>query len=86
MYQELMNALDEAGENDACVVTVLTGCREYYCSGNDLRNFTRIPPEGPQKMANDAQKVLKYVSRSIFFCIVIPQSSVYSFLLATSIL
>ena len=62
-----MNALDEAGENDACVVTVLTGCGEYYCSGNDLGNFTRIPPEGPQKMANDAQKVLKYVSRSISF-------------------
>nr|XP_058972975.1 enoyl-CoA delta isomerase 2-like [Pocillopora verrucosa] len=54
MYQELMTALDEAGKNDACVVAVLTGSGEYYCSGNDLGNFTRIPPEGPQKMANDS--------------------------------
>ena len=55
MYQELMTALDEAGKNDACVVAVLTGSGEYYCSGNDLGNFTRIPPEGPQKMANDGK-------------------------------
>ena len=30
-----MTALDEAGKNDACVVTVWTGSGEYYCSGND---------------------------------------------------
>lgn len=65
MYQELMTALEEAGKNDACVVAVLTGSGNYYCSGNDLSNFTRIPPEGPQKMANDARKILKYVSNSM---------------------
>ena len=85
MYQELMTALDEAGKNDACVVAVLTGSGEYYCSGNDLGNFTRIPPEGPQKMANDARKVLKYVSSSMSFPVSqIPQSFVY--LWATSFL
>ena len=85
MYQELMTALDEAGKNDACVVAVLTGSGEYYCSGNDLGNFTRIPPEGPQKMANDARKVLKYVSNSMSFPVSqIPQSSIY--LWATSVL
>ena len=85
MYQELMTALDEAGKNDACVVAVLTGSGEYYCSGNDLGNFTRIPPEGPQKMANDARKVLKYVSSSMSFPVLqIPQSFVY--LWATSVL
>ena len=45
------------GKYYACVVTVWTGSGKYYCSGNDLENFTRIPPEGPQKMANDAWKV-----------------------------
>ena len=68
----------------------ITFCRiksgEYYCSGNDLRNFTRIAPEtNPQKTANDAQKVLKYVSNSMSFPVSkIPQSSVY--LWATSVL
>ena len=59
MYQELMTALDEARKNDACMVTVMTGSGEYYCSGNDLGNFTRIPP------TNDAWKVLKYGSSSM---------------------
>lgn len=59
MYQEFMTALDEAGKNDACVVAMVTGTGDYYCSGNDLSNFTRIPPEGPQKMASDARQILK---------------------------
>ena len=54
-----MMALDEAGKNDACVVAMVTGTGDYYCSGNDLSNFTRIPPEGPQKMAQDARAILK---------------------------
>ena len=59
MYQELMTALEEAGKNDACVDAMITGTGDYYCSGNDLSNFTRIPPEGPQKMASDAKEILK---------------------------
>ena len=59
MYKEFMTALDEAGKNDACVVAMVTGTGDYYCSGNDLSNFARIPPEGPQKMARDGRDVLK---------------------------
>ena len=66
MYQELMTALDETGKNDACADAVLTGSGEYYCGENGLGNFTRIPPEGPQKIGNNARKGLKYVSGSIF--------------------
>ena len=66
MYHEFMTALDEAGKNDACVVAMVTGTGDYYCSGNDLSNFTRIPPEGPQKMASDARQILKYVPLLFF--------------------
>ncbi|KAL9974342.1 hypothetical protein ACROYT_G011366 [Oculina patagonica] len=68
MYQEFMTALDEAGKNDACVVAMVTGTGDYYCSGNDLSNFSRIPPEGPQKMANDARYTLRdFVAHFIDF-------------------
>lgn len=68
MYHEFMTALDEAGKNDACVVAMVTGTGDYYCSGNDLSNFTRIPPEGPQKMASDARQILKkFVAHFIDF-------------------
>ena len=65
VYQESMTTLN--GKYYACVVTVWTGSGKYYCSGNDLGNFTRILPEGPQKMANDAWKVFKYVRGSMSF-------------------
>lgn len=68
MYQEFMTALEEGGKNDACVVAMVTGTGDYYCSGNDLSNFTRIPPEGPQKMARDAREILKkFVAHFIDF-------------------
>ncbi|XP_068698420.1 enoyl-CoA delta isomerase 2-like [Montipora foliosa] len=68
MYEEFMMALDEAGKNDACVVAMVTGTGDYYCSGNDLSNFARIPPEGPQKMAQDARAILKkFVAHFIDF-------------------
>ena len=85
VYQESMTTLN--GKYYACVVTVWTGSGKYYCSGNDQGNFTRILPEGLQKMANDAWKVFKYVRGSMSFPLSqILQSSVYSFLWATSVL
>ena len=61
MYQEVKAALEAAGQDDRVVCTVLTGAGDYYCSGNDLSNFTQIPPEGPQKMAADAKEILRWV-------------------------
>ncbi|TSK16036.1 NEDD4-like E3 ubiquitin-protein ligase WWP1 [Bagarius yarrelli] len=67
MYNELIEALDLAGKNDS-VITVLTGSGDYYCSGNDLNNFTKIPEGGPEKMAKDAGALLKrYVKAYIDF-------------------
>ncbi|XP_074204139.1 enoyl-CoA delta isomerase 2 isoform X1 [Camelus bactrianus] len=50
MYQDIMLALQAASKDDS-VLTVLTGNGEYYCSGNDLTNFTDIPPGGPEEKA-----------------------------------
>lgn len=59
MYQEVQHALQTAGKEGSVVVTVITGAGEYYCSGNDLSNFAQIPPEGPQKLAAEAKKILQ---------------------------
>jgi peroxisomal 3,2-trans-enoyl-CoA isomerase len=59
MYQEWIDALEDAANDKSCVLTVVTGAGDYYCSGNDLSNFAKIPPEGPEKMARDGRNVLK---------------------------
>ncbi|XP_075128280.1 enoyl-CoA delta isomerase 2 [Leptodactylus fuscus] len=67
MYKEIGLALDEAAKDDS-VITVLTGHGDYFCSGNDLNNFTNIPPEGKEKMANDSAVILEaFVSKFIDF-------------------
>ncbi|KAG8442441.1 hypothetical protein GDO86_011285 [Hymenochirus boettgeri] len=67
MYEEIVDALEEA-EKDESVFAVLTGYGDYFCSGNDLNNFTNIPPEGKEKMANDSAVILeKFVSKFIDF-------------------
>uniref|UniRef100_A0A672S5Z1 Enoyl-CoA delta isomerase 2, mitochondrial-like n=1 Tax=Sinocyclocheilus grahami TaxID=75366 RepID=A0A672S5Z1_SINGR len=45
MYNELIEALDLAGKDDS-VITAITGSGDYYCSGNDLNNFTKSPEGG----------------------------------------
>ncbi|XP_053570672.1 enoyl-CoA delta isomerase 2 isoform X2 [Bombina bombina] len=67
MYSELVRALEAAGKDES-VITVLTGLGDYFCSGNDLNNFTNIPPEGKEKMAKDAAVLLEgFVSSFIDF-------------------
>ncbi|CAH2284224.1 enoyl- delta isomerase 2, mitochondrial isoform X2 [Pelobates cultripes] len=67
MYKEIGQALEEAGKDES-TITVLTGRGDYFCSGNDLNNFASIPPEGKEKMANDAAVVLEaFVSKIIDF-------------------
>jgi peroxisomal 3,2-trans-enoyl-CoA isomerase len=68
MYREVRAALEAAGGDEGVVCAVLTGAGDYYCSGNDLANFTQIPPEGPQKMAAEAREILReFVSTFIKF-------------------
>ncbi|XP_072929139.1 enoyl-CoA delta isomerase 2 isoform X2 [Hemitrygon akajei] len=67
MYEEIMKALKQAA-NDDSTLTVMTGSGDYYCSGNDLSNFTNIRPEGMEQMSTDAAALLKrYVSHYIDF-------------------
>ena len=40
MYNELIEALKEADNNPNILMVVLTGAGDYYCSGNDLTNFS----------------------------------------------
>lgn len=71
MYDEWCAALDEAGKDDATSIAVLTGAGDYYCSGNDLSNFTKVTDLSPasiQKMAEGASvRLNKYVSAFIDF-------------------
>ncbi len=38
---------------------VSEGSGDYYCSGNDLNNFTKIPEGGLQKMAEESGELLR---------------------------
>ncbi|XP_072366103.1 enoyl-CoA delta isomerase 2 isoform X1 [Scyliorhinus torazame] len=67
MYEEIMTALEQAAKDDS-TLTVMTGSGDYYCSGNDLSNFTDIGTEGlEQKSKNSAELLKRYVSHYIDF-------------------
>lgn len=40
MYNELIEALNQADKDPKVLMCVVTGSGDYYCSGNDLTNFT----------------------------------------------
>ncbi|XP_006870608.1 PREDICTED: enoyl-CoA delta isomerase 2, mitochondrial [Chrysochloris asiatica] len=50
MYHEIMHALDAAGKDDSAFA-VFTGNGDYYCSGNDLNNFTNVLPDEVEEKA-----------------------------------
>ncbi|XP_019897127.1 enoyl-CoA delta isomerase 2, mitochondrial isoform X2 [Esox lucius] len=67
MYNEIIKALEQAGKDES-VITVITGSGDFFCSGNDLTNFTKIPEGGISKMAKDAGELLRaYVQAFIDF-------------------
>ncbi|XP_036934793.1 enoyl-CoA delta isomerase 2, mitochondrial isoform X1 [Acanthopagrus latus] len=67
MYNEIIAALEQAAKDDS-VLTVLTGAGDFYCSGNDLTNFTKIPEGGVEEMARKGGDLLrKYVKAYIDF-------------------
>lgn len=45
--------------SEVFVFILSAGNGDYYCSGNDLNNFTNIPPGGIEKMAKDAAILLE---------------------------
>ncbi|KAK1875404.1 Enoyl-CoA delta isomerase 2 mitochondrial [Dissostichus eleginoides] len=67
MYNDIIAALDQAAKDDS-VITVITGAGDFYCSGNDLSNFTKIPEGGLQEMAKKGGDLLRsYVKAFIDF-------------------
>ncbi|KAM7390006.1 hypothetical protein PAMA_008261 [Pampus argenteus] len=67
MYVEIIAALEQAAK-DASIITVFTGAGDFYCSGNDLTNFTKIPEGGVEQMAKEGGELLrKYVKAYIDF-------------------
>ncbi|XP_056868753.1 enoyl-CoA delta isomerase 2, mitochondrial isoform X1 [Takifugu flavidus] len=67
MYNEIIAALEEAAKDESAI-TVFTGAGDFYCSGNDLTNFTKIPEDGIQEMAKRGGELLrKYVKAYIDF-------------------
>ncbi|XP_060075320.1 enoyl-CoA delta isomerase 2-like [Ylistrum balloti] len=64
MYEEVGNALKEAGQDDRVVLAVLTGTGDYYCSGNDLGNFMNVPQDGIADMAKRGGLILEKFVRS----------------------
>uniref|UniRef100_A0A8D0BMN7 Delta(3)-Delta(2)-enoyl-CoA isomerase n=1 Tax=Salvator merianae TaxID=96440 RepID=A0A8D0BMN7_SALMN len=67
MYNEIMEALEEAAKDNS-VVVVLTGNGDYYCSGNDLNNFANVSPTAVQEGAEKGAVLLKdFVNHFIDF-------------------
>lgn len=58
MYHDIMLALKAAGEDDSAI-TVFTGNGDYYCSGNDLTNFTDVPAGGVEDKAKNSAILLR---------------------------
>lgn len=58
MYNDISSALHEAAEDKEVRVAVFTGTGDYYCSGNDLSNFTQVKPDQIGQMALTAKGVL----------------------------
>ncbi|KAM3718479.1 Enoyl-CoA delta isomerase [Dirofilaria immitis] len=58
MYSGITNALNYANEIGT-TVTAFIGSGHYYCSGNDLSNFTKInSPDDIPQMASEASQIL----------------------------
>ncbi|XP_045900993.1 enoyl-CoA delta isomerase 2-like isoform X3 [Micropterus dolomieu] len=68
MYSEIMAALQQAAKDDS-VLTVFTGAGDFYSSGNDLSNFTKIPEGGVEESAKRGGELLsrEYVKAYIDF-------------------
>ncbi|XP_050732669.1 enoyl-CoA delta isomerase 2-like isoform X2 [Eriocheir sinensis] len=68
MYNEWIASLEEARDDPDTVVTAITGAGNYYCSGNDLSNFTNITPDNMHEYSKQSGVLLnRFVSAFIDF-------------------
>ena len=49
MYNEVLEDLSKAADDENTVVTALTGAGEYFSSGNDLTAFSQVPSNLEQR-------------------------------------
>ncbi|VDK71335.1 unnamed protein product [Litomosoides sigmodontis] len=66
MYDGITNALNYANEIDT-TVTAFIGSGQYFCSGNDLSNFTKCsdPANTPRMISEVGQMLSSYVAAHI---------------------
>ncbi|MFH4982712.1 hypothetical protein AB6A40_009421 [Gnathostoma spinigerum] len=67
MYEGLIAALNYASKDRTTSVTVFSASGRYFCSGNDLSNFTRLKgPDAIPRMAKEGADILeRYVNAFI---------------------
>ena len=58
MYEEIIKALSIAADDDS-VLALITGAGDYFCSGNDLGNFTDIKPDKMLEVAKESGVLLR---------------------------
>ena len=58
MYDEIVVALNAAGQSKSAF-TVVTGCGDYYSSGNDLSNFMNVDPSNMKQVSQEAAVLLE---------------------------
>lgn len=69
MYNELMEALEEAQNNPNVLMVCITGAGNYYCSGNDLTNFsTPTAMSDIKKAAKEGGILLEYFRFYLTIC------------------
>ncbi|KAK6114296.1 Enoyl-CoA hydratase/isomerase family protein [Brugia pahangi] len=66
MYDGITNALNYANETDT-TVTAFIGSGQYFCSGNDLTNFTEVTglEDIPRMISKTSQILSSYVAAYI---------------------
>ena len=63
MFTCIRDTLNKAGNDPEVKICILTGVGDYYCSGNDMANFTKIPSLGGHG-SDDFLKVLPQVAHT----------------------
>ncbi|KAJ8042173.1 Enoyl-CoA delta isomerase 2, mitochondrial [Holothuria leucospilota] len=68
LYTDISAALKKAAEDKNVSLAVVTGAGDYYCSGNDLKNFANVDPSNIKQMAEESGDFLeKFVNSFIEF-------------------
>ncbi|XP_039252427.2 enoyl-CoA delta isomerase 2-like [Styela clava] len=68
MYEGIIKILSDAANDDSVSIVTFTGTGKYFCSGNDLKNFSGITPANlKQKCLDTAAMLQRYAAAFIDF-------------------